>query len=46
MIRRGNKKNKMELAVKEFIDKNSYTERELILLLDGLREYFNRKVSD
>ncbi|WP_154840619.1 hypothetical protein [Clostridium paraputrificum] len=36
----------MENAVKEFIDKNSCTERELILLLDGLREHLNRKVSD
>lgn len=36
----------MENAIKGFINENSCTERELILLLDGLRECLNRKVSD
>ena len=44
---KANKRAKnIENSVKEFINKTSCTEKELILLLDGLMEHFNRKVSN
>lgn len=44
---KANKRAKnIENSVKEFTNKTSCTEKELILLLDGLIEHFNRKVSN
>lgn len=47
LIDNRNEVNKsVENSVKDFINKNSCTKRELILLLDEAREHLNRKVSN